>query len=427
MQSGFAGKRKLSNKECESAKAAEKLFSLGDGFGLFLDVFPNGSKRWRYVYRWQGRQKKLSLGMFPQVKLAEARQLHEEARVALQAGDDPSQLQISAVQKKKQALRESKEADQLLQRKQEQVELARQGRFDTVALEWLEKQSPRLSTGQYRRTLNSLKADIFPEIGHHRIDQISMRMLVKALQRIEDRGSLDMLRRVRGRCEKIFAYAQALELCDHNPALNLKHTQVFTPHVGDHHRFLRLEALGPFLRALDNYGGKRGRLTRLGLKLLILFVCRSKELFEARWGDFDLDRREWLIPAEQMKMRRDHLVPLSSQALELLRELRQLSGPTGLLLPNEQPGKRGISNMTFNRAIKRMGWLDRMVPHGFRSTFSTAANESGLWSSDAIERQLAHVQKNKVRAAYNRAEYIQERRELIQWWADQLDLVQQKN
>ncbi len=426
MQSGFAGRRKLTNKECEGVKSREKVFSLGDGFGLFLDIFPNGSKRWRYVYRWQGKQKKLSLGIFPQVKLAEVRQLHEKARVALQAGEDPALRGISAVQKKKQAIRKNQQLHQALQQEQANHEKSQQGLFENVALEWLEKQSTRLSVGQYRRTLNSLKADIFPEFGRTHVKDVSMRILVNALQRIEKRGSLDMLRRVRGRCEKIFAYAQALELCDHNPALNLKHTEVFTPHITNHHRFLRLEDMGPFLRELDAYGGRRGRITRIGLKLLILMVCRSNELYEARWSDFDLEQKEWLVPAERMKMRRDHLVPLSKQTFKLLAELQELTGNGALLLPNEQLAQKGISNVTFNRAIKRMGWLDKVVPHGFRSSFSTAANESGLWATDAIERQLAHVQKNKVRAAYNRAEYIQERREMMQWWADQIDEVQRK-
>jgi len=384
----------LSDIAIRNAKPGDKDAYLFDGGGMFLLIKPNGAKWWRLKYRHGGKNKLLSLGVYPETGLKQAREERDKARELLRQGIDPS----TARKREKQALRG-----------------ACVDSFEAVAREWHGKQAVRWDAGHASRVLVSLEKDAFPDLGAMPVKEITAQDLLCAMRKIEARGAHETAGRVLQRCSAVFRYAIVTGKSTSNPADALK--GALTTQKVVHRPALTAAELPEFLELLDAYQGHRQ--TALAIRLLMLTFVRPGELRGARWEEFDLEAAEWRIPAERMKMRDPHIVPLSRQALEVLAELRTMNGAYALVFPGAKPSQP-ISENTVLYALYRMGYHSRATGHGFRATASTILNEMGH-PPDVIERQLAHVERNKVRAAYNRAQYLPERRKLMQVWADYLD------
>ena len=367
----------LTDAACRAAKPKEKAYSLSDSGWLYLRVQPTGAKLWRMNYRFDGKQKTLSFGPYPKISLAEARKMRDDAKAQLDAGRDPSKAQPIGVT------------------------------FETVAEEWLRGYADNWVPAHMQRVVSRLENDIYPEIGHLGIDQIDAPTLLAALRKIEDRGAMEMAKRMRQTCGQIFRYAVASGRAPRNPAADLQDALKPSPRVR-HQAALREVDLPDFFKALDTYDGDLR--TRIGIELVMHTFVRTGELLGAEWSEFEDDL--WRIPAERMKMKREHLVPITPQTSALLQRLRE-NYPGDKVMP--------VSTNTMIYALYRMGYHSRATIHGMRSLASTVLNESGLWSADAIERQLAHVSSNQVRAAYNAAQYLPERRRMMTWWSERLD------
>lgn len=377
------------------AKPREKMYKLSDGKGLSLHVMPNGSKYWRYKYRMAGKEKLFAIGVYPEVTLSKARAAHKEARGLVMAGIDP------ATQKR-------------LEKAERKVRAANS--FEAVAREWFQKSKGEWQPRHAERVMNWLERDFFPDLGNRPISEIKPAELLPVIKKIEKHGA-DTARRQRGRCEHIFRYAIQTSRAEYNPAVDMK--GVIKSQKQGHRPAMKRDGLGPFLRQLDTFD-RITEVTRLGLRLLVLTFVRPGELRGARWEEFDLDHKEWRIPAERMKMRAEHVVPLSQQALDVIEELRPLTERSEYLFPNDRTRSRAMSENALSYAMGRMGYKGIATPHGFRATASTILNETGF-KPDVIEKQLAHVERNKVRAAYHRAEYMHDRRKMMTWWATYLD------
>lgn len=387
----------LSDAKARNAKPKSRPYKLSDGEGLFLLVMPNGSKYWRLRYFFGGKEKSLALGVYPEVGLADARDRRAQARKALAAGNDPS----------------------LVKKEAKRLTVLRSGNsFKTVALEWHEKRLHEWSPATANLTLKRLEQYALPKLGDRPIAEITPPELLAVLRVVEQRGALETARRVMQTCGKIFMYAIATGRAERNPVPDLRGA-LKTP-VVTHRSFLTASELPEYLAKLDAYDGDR--LTQFALRLLLLTFVRTRELRGAEWQEIDWGKAEWRIPAERMKMKDLHIVPLSMQSLAVLRELRKDSGKQQHLFPNAQNPDKCMSENTMLFALYRMGYHSRATGHGFRSTASTILNEHGF-RADVVERQLAHSEHNAVRAAYNHAQYLPERRQMMQWWADYLDGV----
>lgn len=385
----------LTDRAVKQAKATEKAYKLPDEKGLFLLVHPNGSKYWRLKYRILGKEKLYAIGVYPQVGVSEAREKRDAARKLIAEGIDP-------VDNKRQA-----KAEALLKS---------DNSFESVAREWHTKRRETWSADHARRILQSLETDVFPSIGDRSIADLSAPEILAVLRRIESRDALDHLGRVRQRIAQVFKYAIQSGKALHNPAAEM--TGACKTRKQEHRPALSRQELPEFLTKLAAYDGNAQ--TRLALKLLILTFVRTTELRGARWEEFDFERAEWRIPAERMKMKEAHVVPLSTQALAVLEELKPITGAGELAFPSQNGEDKIMSENTMLYAMYRMGYHSRATVHGFRATASTILNEMG-YRPDVIERQLAHAERNKVRAAYHRSEYLAERKTMIQGWADFID------
>jgi integrase len=365
---------------------------------MYLLVQPSGAKYWRLKYRFAGKEKLLGLGVYDVVSLAEARQRRAKAKVALASGSDPSLER--QVEKRKQ-------------------KIAAANTLEAIAEEWHENNKHSWSDDYADWILRALKADIFPWLGRRPIAEIEPPDVLQALRRIESRNALVTAHRVRNNLEQIFAYAIASGRATRNPATDLRRALKALPEKKHHASVKDPKSVGELLRAIDGYQGSF--VTRCALRLAPLVFVRPGELRKAEWREFELDAAEWRIPAERMKMGAPHIVPLSTQAVALLRELHPLTGPGKYVFPSIRDRKNPMSENTINAALRRLNYgSDQMTAHGFRSMASTLLNEAG-WNRDAIERQLAHGERDKVRAAYNAAEHLPERRRMMQAWADFLD------
>jgi integrase len=387
---------KLTEIAIKSAKPRSSIRKLSDGNGLVLLIYPNGSRYWAFRYRYLGKEKNLSLGIYPEVGLAEARRKLSDARKLLSSGQDPSEARKA---QKRQAM------------------ISAENNFEAIATEWIAAKSPAWTPRYAEFVEKRLKQDIFPKLGARPIKEITAPELLSVVRLIEGRGALELAHRVLQCCGQVFMYGIATGRAERNPVNDLK--GALKTHVKKTFAHLKAIELPEFVRKLSAYCGHPQ--TRLAVTLLMLTFVRTTELRGATWEDIDLDKGEWRIPAERMKMRRDHIVPLSRQAVAAFTELRRLNGGWKYVFPNPHKPIKHMSENAVLYALYRMGYHNRTTGHGFRHTASTVLNESGLFSPDAIERQLAHVQGNKVRAAYNHAEYLSERREMMQWWADFLD------
>lgn len=389
----------LTDAAIRKAKGQKRPRKLFDGGGLYVLVQPNGKKYWRLKYRHAGREKVFALGVYPSVSLKEARDGRDEAKRLLKAGQDPT-------------------TERKLQRRAAETNAA--NTFERIARQWIENQRNQWTETHANRVERSLEAEIFPDLGNRPIRDITARELLMTLRKIEKRDALETAQRVLQRCSAVFRYAIAAGLCDNNPAADLKGA-LKSPNKTVGRGAVSAAELPEFLQKLDAYDALRPE-TKFALRLLILTFVRPGELRAAEWTEFDRDKAEWRIPAERMKMRAEHVVPLSVQALEVLEKLEPLTGRRRYLFPNQTKPTKPMSENTLLYAMYRLGYHSRATAHGFRATASTILNEQG-WRPDVIERQLAHAERNKIRKAYNRAEYLAERRQMMQAWADYLDAI----
>ncbi len=389
----------LTDMRLRNAKPAEKPYKLFDGAGLYLHIMPAGGRYWRFKYRFGGKEKLLAFGTYPESSLSEARERRDEARALLRAGSDPSFV------------------------RREQKRAAEQGAvntFEAVAREWYGKRLPILAPATAEKIIRSLERDLFPWLGQRPIAEITAPELLATLRRVEGRNAIETAHRVHQCCGQIFRYAVATGRAERNPSADLR--GALAP-VKTTHRAAITEPDGfaELLRAIDGYSGSF--ITASALRLAPLVFVRPGELRQAEWTEIDLERAEWRIPAARMKMRADHIVPLAQQSVAILRELQPLTGQGHFVFPSLRSVKRPMSDNTINAALRRLGYdKTQMTGHGFRAAASSMLNEQG-WNGDVIERQLAHAERNKVRAAYNRAEHLHQRRSMMQAWADYLDAL----
>jgi integrase len=389
----------LTDAKIRNTRPGAKPIKLTDGSGLYLEVRPNGTKLWRYRYRIAGKENLFAAGAYPALGLAEARALRAEARQLVKHGIHPAH--------NRQTARLATHA-------------ANANSFEAVAREWIEKKKPTWTPYYLRQVERFLTADVFPHIGPLPIRSVTAAHLLEIVRRVEERGAETVALMVRQWTSAVFRYAVSTLRADTDPAAALKGA-IHRPKT-KHAKPLSRDEIADFARALDAYGGYR--TTVIALRLMLLTFVRTNELRTAPWTEIDLDRSEWRIPAQRMKMGEAHIVPLSRQAVALLRELHTYTGGRAFLFPNYRNPKTCMTATTLNRALERMGFNGKdsigFSAHGFRATASTILNESGF-RPEVIERQLAHAERNKVRASYNQAEYLGERRTMMQQWADLID------
>lgn len=385
----------LTDSTVRNAKGHEKRYKLSDERGLYLLVNAAG-KYWRLDYRFAGKRKTLALGVYPDVGLAKAREKRDVARRQIADGIDPS-----VHRKAHRAATVERAANS----------------FEAVAREWHTKKLQGWNPSHAARVLRRLEADVFPWIGGRPIFEVTPPELLGVLRRIESRGAIETAHRAHQDCGQIFRYAVATGRAERDSSADLR--GALPPKKPRHHASITdPKAVGELLRAISGYGGSF--IAKCALRLAPLVFVRPGELRQAEWQEFDLDGSEWRIPAERMKMRAPHIVPLSTQAVGVLRELHALTGTGRYVFPGARSNGRPMSENTVNAALRRLNYgSDEMTGHGFRSMASTLLNEAG-WNRDAIERQLAHSERDQVRAAYNYAEHLPERRRMMQAWGDYL-------
>lgn len=391
---------KLTDTKVRNSKPSSRDFRLADGGGLCLFVSIAGGKLWQYRYRFDGKGKLMALGKYPDVSLLEARQRHAVARKLLAEGIDP-----------------------MAQRKAEKaaVKTASEHGFQKIAEEWHKHWSVGKSARHADSVIRRLRADVFPAFGGVPVGEIEAPMLVAMLKSIEQRGAFDIAKRALETVGQVFRYAVAHGYCKRNPAADIKPADVLKTAPKTNYARIGAKELPALLRAIEVYQGMT--VTRLALKLMALTFVRTSELIGARWEEFDFDAKRWDIPAERMKMKTKHLVPLSTQAVEVLELLRSITGNGELLFPGERSPKKSMSNNTILKALERMGYKGVHTGHGFRGLASTILHEQG-WPHEHIELQLAHAPRNAVSAAYNHALHLAPRTKMMQHWANFLEQTQ---
>ena len=386
----------LTELACRKASSPGK--KLSDGQGMYLLVHKNGSKYWRLDYRLNGKRKTLAIGVWPKVSLTCARELRKEAREQIQRGIDPLKHK----------------------RDQQRIRAASHERtFSVLCEEWMKRQAPRWTKKHAFDVRRGLENHVLKDLGHLPVADIERQEVLVVLRKIEGSGKYEAAHRARQRMEAVFNFALITGDCESNPAAGL--TKVLTPPTKKKMSALKPDELPEFLRKLENYDGHL--LTKLAWRLMLYTFVRTTELRKAEWGEFELQSLNpvWTIPAERMKMRREHIVPLSPQAVGVIRGISDINEGEDLVFPGQNNPKRPMSENTLLFALYRMGYHSRATTHGFRSVASTILNESEKWHPDTIERQLAHVESNKVRAAYDRSEHLPERSKMRIWWAEYLD------
>ncbi|WP_275076715.1 tyrosine-type recombinase/integrase [Providencia rettgeri] len=385
----------LTARQVETAKPKEKSYKLFDGGGLYLEVTAKGSRYWRMKYRFGGKEKRLAFGVFPIVTLAEAREMRNQAKKVLAAGGDPGE-----VKKEEKAIQK----------------LSTGNTFEAIAREWHKSKADRWSLRYRDEIIDTFEKDIFPYIGKRPIAEIKPLELLETLRKMEKRGALEKMRKVRQRCGEVYRYAIITGRAEYNPAPDL--ASALTPPKKQHFPFLTAEELPYFLKDLAGYTGSV--ITKTATKIILLTAVRTQELRFARWQDIDLEKGIWEIPAEVMKMKRPHVVPLSKQVIELFNSLKPLSGHYELVFIGRNDHRKPISKESVNQVIELLGYKGRLTGHGFRHAMSTILHEEG-YNSAWIETQLAHIDKNAIRGTYNHAQYMDGRREMMQWYADYMD------
>ncbi len=390
----------LTDTEIRRSKPAEKPYKLSDSGGLHLLVWPAGGKLWRWKYRFDGNEKLMALGKYPDVSLSEARIRRDAGRKQLADGIDPM------------AQRKAAKTAEIVTTKRT---------FEKIAELWMEHWSGNKCTRHTETTKNRLKNNVFPVLGERPIAEVEPMELVKLAKDIESRGASDMAKRILQIVGMVFRYAIAHGYSQRNPAAEIRPSDILKPTRKTNMARIEAKELPALLRAIELYDGRP--LTRQAIKLMALTFVRTSELIGARWEEFDLEAGRWSIPATRMKMKTPHIVPLSRQAIEVLGLLQTISGNHELVFPGEQNSDKPMSNMTILKALERMGYKGRMTGHGFRGLASTILHEQG-YNHDHIELQLAHAPRNEVSAAYNHALYLEPRTKMMQDWADFLEHTQ---
>jgi integrase len=401
----------LTDRAIINLKATGKSSKHFDGGGLHIFLSPTGGKLWRLVYRFEGREKLLSFGQYPAVSLKLARERRDEAKEQLAKGIDPGEMK-----KEMKKVSTTNAANS----------------FEVVAREWHTKQKTRKNPNKKsnwterhaEQVIARLEKNVFAIIGKYPIGSIKPADVLNVLQRIEARQTYELAHRIMQICGQVCRYAVATGRAERNVVLDLK--GALTPHKPEHHATITVpQEIGGLLRAIDEYKGDF--ITACALKMAPLTFVRPGELRGAEWAEFDLEQAEWRIPAERMKMDDPHIVPLARQTLAILHALKKVTGGGKYLFPSARTDERPMSDNTVNAALRRLGYTkEELTGHGFRSMASTRLNEMNIWNADAIERQLAHSPRNKVRASYNYAQFLPERRIMMQVWADYLDGLRQK-
>lgn len=392
----------LTDTEVRRSKPADKSYKLSDSGGLHLLVTPSGGRLWRWKYRFNGIEKQMALGRYPEVSLAQARERHATARKLLANSVDPMAAKLS----EKIAIKAVTECT-----------------FEKIADLWLEHWRGNKSERHSATTRNRLRGNVYPILGKRPIAEIEPMELVQLAKSIEGRGASDMAKRILQIVGMVFRHAVAHGYCRRNPAAEIRPSDILKPTRKTNMARIDSNELPDLLRAIEVYEGRQ--LTRLAMKLMALTFVRTSELIEARWSEFDFESMRWTIPATRMKMKSPHIVPLSRQAIETLALLQTISGDRDFIFPGEQNARKSMSNMTILKALERMGFKGRMTGHGFRGLASTILHEQG-YNHDHIELQLAHAPRNEVSAAYNHALYLEPRFRMMQEWADFLDQSRQR-
>ena len=382
------------NAKCPAGKLRARFTDMG---GTYLEVMPTGGKLWRWTYRYGGKEKRLALGSYPAVSLGEARKKREEARTILKTGVDPVQVKAD---------------------KKAAGKINIENNFEAVARAWFAHWKDTKTARHSEYVIRRLEADVFPDLGRRPIADITALHLLAVAKKIETRGALDIAKRCLQTCSQIFRYALVHGLIDRNPAADVKPGDALKPRRQENYARLEAKELPELLRKINVYDGSPH--TRLALQVMALTFVRTAELIESTWDEFDLDAAEWRIPASRMKMRTMHIVPLSTQAVELMKCLAELRSLSPMVFPGERDHDKPMSNNTILGALYRMGYKGRMTGHGFRGIASTALHEMG-YPDAHIEVQLAHLKRNRVAGAYDHAKYLMPRAEMMQVWADHLD------
>jgi integrase len=390
----------LTDTEIKRAKAAEKAYSMGDGGGLYLWVKPTGGKLWRWSYRFEGKEKLMSLGKYPDVSLVQARERHSDARKIFAAGVDPMAQRKAAKTAEKAAIENS---------------------FQSITTRWLEHWQEGKSPRHVDYVKRRMETDILPCLGARPIAEIEAPELVAMANAIQERGARDIAKRALETVGQVFRYGIAHGYSKRNPAAEIRPSDILKSTRRVNYARVDARELPALLRNIEVYQGTH--VTRLAMKLMALTFVRTSELIGAKWTEFDLDAGRWNIPAERMKMRTPHIVPLPKQAVEVLGTLGTLTGASEWLFPGDRNASKPMSNNTILKALERMGYKGRMTGHGFRGLASTILHEQG-YNHDHIELQLAHAARNAVSAAYNHALYLEPRAKMMQEWADFLEQTQ---
>jgi integrase len=390
----------LTDTEIKKAKAKVKAYGLNDSGGLYLWITPPGGRLWRWAYRFDRKEKLMSFGKYPAVSLALARERHAEARKLLATGVDP-----------------------MAQRKAEKTEekIASENSFQSVTAQWLEHWQEGKSSRHVDTVRRRMAADILPCLGARPIAEIEAPELVAMANAIQDRGARDIAKRALETVGQVFRYGIAHGYSKRNPSSEIRPSDILKPTRKVNYARVDAKELPTLLKRIEVYQGKQ--VTRLAMKLMATTFVRTSELIGAKWAEFDLENARWDIPAERMKMRTPHIVPLARQALEVLEMLRELTGNNEWLFPGDLNAAQPMSNNTILKALERMGYKGRMTGHGFRGLASTILHEQG-YVHDHIELQLAHAPRNAVSAAYNHALYLEPRAKMMQDWADFLERTQ---
>jgi integrase len=396
---------KLTAVQIRNAKPKGKPYKLSDGHGLYFHVAKSGKKTWRYRYKIAGTESTFTLGEYPFVSLEQARACRVEAREQVKAGKNPS--------KERRA-----EKEEVIQKEQSSRQV-KENTFEFVALEWIEQQQGRWSKAHADAVLATLRRDAFLDLGRHSVEVITPPMVLEVVRKIEKRGALEIAHKVLQRINATFRYAVQTGKATYNPAADMK--GVLKSRKVTHMTSLTREDLPEFLKTLTS--GDIHVTTKLALQFTILTAARTGEVRGTTWDEIDFDEKLWKIPAKRMKMDAPHNIPLSKHAVAVLERVAQLYGKDGHVFPGIRQGSKQLSENTMLYALYRLGYHSKATVHGFRATFSTIANESGF-DGDVIEKALAHEQRNRVRAAYHRSEYIEQRRVLMQWWADLLQQME---
>lgn len=399
----------LTDTQVKNAKLKDKPYKLSDGGGMYLEVTPTGGKLWRMKYRQaNGKENRLAFGKYPDVTLGEAREKRAAARKLLEQGIDPG-----AEKKDRERVKRDAAANT----------------FEKLAREWHTNRLGSWRESTAKDTLRRLEIDIFPEIGAMPIASITAKHMIAALRKIESRGAQEVAHRVKATCARVFSYAIQSGITDRNPAADL--TDILKPVQAGHFAAITADELPAFLAAMDKNDARLFKPTRIALRLMLLLFVRTSELIETPWSEIDLEAGEWIIPWQRMKRgkltvnpdKTNHHVCLSTQALELLRDLYTLTGGGKYLFPNQRDHEKPMSNGAILMALKRLGYQNKMTGHGFRALAMSTIKERLGYRHEVVDRQLAHAQKDKIASAYDRAQFLAERKVMMQQWADYLDTV----